>query len=246
MLTSPFFAQLFGGADGCSLPLDKAGLLREVAAIAWPGTKFQVHEACGDQILRVSTQEYLYSEQLFVDRRFLELCPVEPGERPTELPDAQTILTRLTSCIGLPYIWGGNWPEGIPQMLCYYPPKGALQPHMQRIWTMQGIDCTGLLFWATLGSTPRNSSDLVHYGRGIPVQGLDVDAIASQLQPLDLIAWNGHIVIAYDTKQTIESRYQKGVVLSDLKTRIEEIFRERVAANEPDPKSFVVRRWISL
>jgi hypothetical protein len=92
------------------------------------------------------------------------------------------------------------------------------------------------------------------YGQGVAIAGKSSREISLQLQPLDLIVWNGHVVIVLDQQTAIESRLEcgkagnGGVVTTPLVQRIAEIMRTRHPVNEwPTGKKpndfFVVRRW---
>ena len=120
--------------------------------------------------------------------------------------------------------------------------------------TLAGLDCSGLLYQATGGWTPRNSSRLISFGQGVAISGKQAPEIAALLQPLDLIVWNGHVIIVLDRQTAIESRLQcgkpgnGGVVMTPLPQRIAEIMRTRRPVNSwPEGKKsrdiFVVRRW---
>jgi hypothetical protein len=74
------------------------------------------------------------------------------------------------------------------------------------------------------------------------------------LEPLDLIVWNGHVLIVLDRQTVIESRLEcgkngnGGVMTTVLKQRLTEIMRTRrpvdswpTAGKQRDV--FVVRRW---
>jgi hypothetical protein len=80
------------------------------------------------------------------------------------------------------------------------------------------------------------------------------------LKPLDLIVWDGHVVIVLDETQTIESRMdhepenpglQGGVRRRGLKDRLQEILAERRPVNEAGDcekgeECFVIRRWYEM
>ncbi len=71
---------------------------------------------------------------------------------------------------------------------------------------------------------------------------------------MDLIVWDGHVVIVLDEKTTIESRGRGknpgGVELVSLEKRLKEIFESRSPVDEYSSsslaknKKFVVRRWL--
>ncbi len=198
-----------------SFKKDHRGFLTEIETIALPGTEFTCIQPFSDTIVQVTTPAYPSSIPLYVDQRFLTTGV--PAEK--KLPPSSSILPWLQNSLGTRYFWGGNWKDGIPEMLQLYP---SLEPSDDSL--CRGLDCSGLLYQATLGFTPRNTSDLIHFGQELPPY--------TPLKPLDLIVWKGHVIIALSSHTLIESRAGKGVVLSDLKTRLAEI-------NHP----YFFRRW---
>jgi hypothetical protein len=207
------------------LPLNQDGLLKHVETIALPETKFQLLEACSETICRVRTEDYP-GENLFVDTRFLRPAEENTPERSKNLPRADTLLSRLKDLVGTPYVWGGNWSQGIEEMLAFYPPPGPLDPHTHIQWTLSGLDCSGLLYQVTGGYTPRNTSQLIHFG---------TPASMNALRELDLIVWPGHVVLVLDPQTAIESRAGFGVITTPLDVRLQEILTER--------RPFSIRRW---
>lgn len=239
------FASVFGGKDGASLDLDTQGLLRPVETIALPGTKFEILGSMEQQIVQVATRDYP-GELLYVDNRFLE--PVDPKypERTSQLPTREEILERVKAMEGVTYIWGGNWSQGIPKLLELYPPKKPLNAALETIWTLRGVDCSGLLYQAADGATPRNTSALVSFGHPVPIAGKDNREIIRSLQPLDLIVWAGHVILVLDQDTLIESRAGRGVVRSDMHQRLQEIRKERTPLDSwASGPHFVIRRFPS-
>ena len=120
-------------------------------------------------------------------------------------------------------------------MLNHYAPAQALEPVLQQKWQLQGVDCSGLLYWATNGVTPRNTSALVNYGTGVMITGLSIDQILTQLKPLDLIVTRGHVLIVLPGERVIESTWKPsnngGVYISSLKARLIEIMDNKVPLN---------------
>ncbi len=239
LLNTPDFCSTFS-----LLPLDDERLLRAVEAVAFPGTKFRVLAAREHpHIIQVSTSEYPYEGTFFTDGRFLEITAEEPLEREIVLPSIEEIVARLDALVGAPYIWGGNWPDGIPQLFDYYP-SSVIDPTLLDIKCLRGVDCTGMLYFACNGYTPRNTSKFVSWGRPVSIEGLSIEQILTTLRPLDVIVWKGHLVCVYDQETAIESLPIKGVIKTPLRARLEEIFIERKPANEAQANTFVVRRWI--
>ncbi len=120
------------------------------------------------------------------------------------------------------------------------------------------MDCSGLLYAATEGSTPRNTSTLVTSGTGIDIAGKTSAEIVLMLQPLDVIAWKGHMMIVLNKDEVIQSRadygtetsgFQNGVKISSLKEALDELLVSRLPLNSIDDmvpegkKKFVIRRW---
>lgn len=259
VLNSPSFTRVFGGADGRTLTTDRCGQVRELEFIALPGTAFAIRGETRDgaaTLFRVETDDYPAPAgvTLYVDSRVIEPRDVKPVSRVRRLPPAREILAALKGSIGRPYVWGGNLQAGVPELMeLFY--GGALSTDARRNLTLAGLDCSGLLYQATDGWTPRNTSQLVSYGRSMPIAGKTAEAIAGLLEPLDLIIWNGHVLIVLDRDTVIESRLEcgkqgnGGVVTTPLRQRLREIMRSRRPVDEWPAAGkqrgvFVVRRWL--
>jgi cell wall-associated NlpC family hydrolase len=131
---------------------------------------------------------------------------------------------------------------------------GNVSDASKRQLTLAGLDCSGLIYQATNGWTPRNTSQLVSYGRGVRIAGKTVKDIANLLEPLDLIVWNGHVIIVLDRKTVIESRLEcgkqgnGGVMMTPVEQRLREVIRTRRPVDEwpaagKQRDVFVIRRW---
>ncbi len=255
------FQGIFGGKDGKSLELDRCAQIRSLEFIAMPGTAFSI-ESVPDKgaypFYRVTTEDYPYRSQngLYIDGRLVKRTYKQPQRRTPNLPPRETVITNLISAQGSSYVWGGNRRAGIPEMLELYPvpPGFLLSPTAMDRWTLAGLDCSGLLYEATGGFTPRNTSSLVRYGEPVPIAGKDAGEIAARVKPLDLIAWNGHVMIVLDGDRVIESRLdckgkKGGVVIRGLRKALGELCERRVPVNEYAENGkngapcFVVRRW---
>jgi len=153
-------------------------------------------------------------------------------------------------------VWGGNYQSGIPELLHYYPPRTSITNKKKRLWILQGLDCSGLLYEATRGYTPRNTRQLIHAGDPVDIEGLSILKIMKEVKPLDLIVWRGHVVIVLDDQHVIESRLKyvndiegndSGVRIRSLRTVLKEITKNRKPVNVYDvhesSRVFVVRRW---
>ena len=263
VLNSPDLSEIFGGADGRSLKTDRCGQVRQLEFIALPGTVFRLlGKAPGSAttVYQVETDEYPAPDgiSLYVDSRFIELRDERPPARIRTLPTRERIIAALKKVIGSPYVWGGNVPEGVNALIgTFYPAGATLDDRVKRRITLAGVDCSGLLYQATGGWTPRNTSQLVSYGTGVEVEGKDAHEIAESLKPLDLIVWGGHVIIVLDRNTAIESRLKcgrpanGGVMTTPLQQRLTEIMRTRRPVNAWPAKGkqegiFVIRRWFGL
>jgi hypothetical protein len=259
VLNVPDFSLVFGGKRGDALCLDRAGLIREVEFVALPKTVFKVKKTIKNgnaNIYKVTTADYPYPSQkgYFIDSRFVKILDYKPRDRVKILPPKETIINNLISSEGSVYIWGGNYREGVPQLFSFYPPRRSVSQKLKDLWILKGMDCSGLLYEATGGFTPRNTSSLVDFGEPVKIEGMDADQIVQKVAPLDLIAWKGHVIIVLDKNNIIESRLgdskkgkDGGVIIRDLKTALGLLLEERAPADKYDDvnreKQFVVRRW---
>jgi cell wall-associated NlpC family hydrolase len=255
------FAAVFGGPDGRTLASDRCGQLRALEFIALPHTPFRIEETIrrgARTTYRVTTDDYPYPSRTgyYIDSRFVTTTPVKPPPRPHRLPPRTTVIANLLAAQGSRYVWGGNVRSGIPEMLSFFPPQqtSPLDPRTSNRWELRGVDCSGLLYEATGGSTPRNTSALVSFGSGVPVAGLNAAEIARLVEPLDLIVWNGHVMIAIDRDRLIESRLDctgehDGVRVRPLRAALDELLKSRTPLNDYRDaaargiKGFVIRRW---
>ena len=257
VLNTPDFRSAFGGADGKTLARDEQGLIRAVEFIALPGTVFYIENALhvnGAIIYQVNTADYPPQKSgLFIDSRFVSLSVSQLPLRSKKMPPKKTILQRMAANQGLRYVWGGNISRGIPEMFQFYPPSQRITPETENMWALHGLDCSGLLYEATDGATPRNTSDLIYFGKSVSIEGLTAEKIAKKLLPLDLITWKGHVIIVLDQTHTIESCMGcsaiGGVTIRNLQLVLKEVMSARTPVNNYPKKSspqktFVIRRWI--
>jgi cell wall-associated NlpC family hydrolase len=248
VLATATFKACFGGTDGSSLLLDEEKLLRPVEMVLLKYSKVQLVKKVEDRIWQICTLEHPSSQALYIDERFLTRVHASFPERTRRMPPTEQILALLQKQIGARYIWGGNWPQGIPQLLRWYQPRieiDKLAPLLRDTWQLKGFDCSGLLYFATNGSAPRNTSQLITWGQEISIQGKNATQIASAFKPLDLIVWKGHVIIALDSEKMIESRGDAGVVTSFATQRLDEVMQTRKPVDmytSAEP-CFVVRRW---
>lgn len=252
VLNTPDFQSVFGGSDGRTLKLTAKNLVEEVEFIALPHTAFVIEQTIKKnsyEILKVRTEDYPYKAQsgYYIDSRFVEKRFEKPQERQRKLPDKDTIIKRLLSADGAIYVWGGNYSKGIPEMLEFYKPSVTLSDDVLKRWTLKGVDCSGLLYEATGGYTPRNTESLFYFGSPVNVEGLPPDEIAKKLKPLDIIVYKRHVLIVLNSREVIESTISRGVHVKNLLSAVRAVSEIMQPANDykGDGKGdkFVVRRW---
>jgi cell wall-associated NlpC family hydrolase len=225
---------------------DKCGQVRSLEFVALTGTQFTVIKPLGDvknPHFEVSTSDYKTPQgiTLHISGHGLSRSEVKQAERHPAVPERQNISRRLKSAIGTPYIWGANLRQGVKLV--------------NESSAYAGLDCSGLLYEVTDGYTPRNTADLVYFGKPVNIAGNSRDQIIAKLKPLDLIVWKGHLIIVLDKEQTIESVLwcgkpgNGGVTTYPLRHRLGEIMTRRKPVDIwPEgggkPQAFVVRRWL--
>jgi cell wall-associated NlpC family hydrolase len=238
VLNRPDFRTVFGGEDGRTLLQDECGQLRALEFVALPGTVFTVEgEIAGSSgtVYRVTTSDYPYpsTNGYFVDARSVRLEKQRPPERARKLPAKEKLLATMESRVGTRYVWGGNVAAGVAELSGWYPPTGTVD---RSLWQLAGVDCSGLLYEASNGYTPRNTSALLGFGKPVEVAGKSVREISARLQPLDLIVWPGHVMIVLDRGRVIESRLvcqrpAEGVRIRLVGEALTEIMKKRKPVN---------------
>jgi cell wall-associated NlpC family hydrolase len=263
VLNTPEISSVFGTQAAKPRDHYDTGLVRELEFIALPGTVFTIEAVIrrnGETVYRVTTVDYPYPSAggYYIDSRFVRARVEKPPERAKRLPAENAIIAFLISSEGSPYLWGGNVREGISQMLSFYPPPAALTQEEHSRWMLQGLDCSGLLYQATGGCTPRNTGALVNFGDAVPIADLTLSQIIQAIEPLDIIVWPGHVIIVLDRDRVIESRLaydaaqagnQGGVKIRTIGEVLTAILKERIPVDSYDTagamgqKQFVIRRW---
>jgi len=244
VLNTPSFHRFFSG----TIKLDPCQGVRPIEFVALAGTLFRIEGVVKDRevtIYRVSTNDYPYPTRTgyFVDARFLKEVAGAPQERPRTLPELAEVQKRLMGALGKPYVWGGNLQDGVPLLRELYPQADPLA----------GVDCSGLLYQATGGFTPRNTPALTSFGSAVPVAGLTAQQIARKLQPLDLLVWKGHVMVVLDRDSIIQSTMGcqggiNGVHLGPIEETLRTLMARRkplddYAQGKAGVRGFVVRRW---
>ncbi len=244
---------------------DKSGLVREIEGQTFPGTVWKIHDTInmnGITIYEASTNEYWNVPKdfhFFIDSRSVDLVNKRPGPRQAILPPKSYMLDKMQSIKAqtekelIPYIWGGNVLEGIPENKEFYAGENnlsKLSSEDKKQFFLEGLDCTGLLYYITNGHTPRNSSWLRTFGDPVNIENKNIDEIIAIVKPLDIVVHQGHVFMILDKDNTIESRLSKGggVVIIPIKERFKELMAEKYPINKaPQNKSenswFVIRRF---
>ncbi len=227
------------------LPLDNQKLLRAVEVVLFPGTLVEVVGLVGRNIIHIKTDEYP-GEKLYTHKDFLEVAK-DAKPRKKTCPSLAMILKKFQHWPKTEYVWGGNFHKGVPRLAKLYPIPKQADCFTKMVWTLKGVDCTGLLWEATKGYLPRNTGQLVTYGQPIAIFGKTDEEIAQSLIPGDLIVWRGHVLFV-EGKTVIESRCPEGVIRTELLLRLQEI-REKIGrtpVDDPNIKEmpcYVARRW---
>ncbi|MEN9343671.1 MAG: hypothetical protein RLZZ453_458 [Chlamydiota bacterium] len=217
---------------------DAQGLWRSLETILLPGNTYTVVER-GDSAT-ITTASYPSSNPLYTDPRFIDRSELFKGDVDALTPSLEHFLQRIEECVKnkVPYLWGGNLPQGDERMgRLLYNNYTSLSKEQQRACSLTGVDCSGLIYWASNGVTPRNSSGLIL--AGIPVTTLDC------LKPGMLIGWKGHVLIV-TKKGIVESAAGKGTICTPTEEKINALVKERTFLKEwpptpPETPSFVIR-----
>lgn len=257
VFNSPVPAAILGSGAG-KIATDRCGQPRELEFIALQGTVFIISQILSGKysgVLKVTSDEYPYATPhgLYIDKRFLRISDTPSPSRKKVLPGMGEIINRLREMEGTKYLWGGNVSSG----LVYKKEEPAASGKTgKESRLLAGVDCSGLLYEATGGWTPRNSSSLAAFGEAVDIEGLSPNQLMSRLRPLDLIVWPGHVLVFIDNGEIIESRLscnggKSGVVIERASERLKEITRSRKPLNSlssglSDKKAFTVRRWFAL
>ena len=216
------------------------GHIRNLEFIALKNMIFEIIFE-NQNILKIKSTFYK-GDNLYIDKRFTKEIKKFKFFKPKPILNKKRIISYFISAMGSKYIWGGNFYKGINKILKFYPSQNISNQNSR---ILKGVDCSGLLYEATNGYTPRNTSELINFGQIIKVENKNIDEIIKTLNPLDLVIYKGHVIIIFDKKYTIESREKFGVVKTKIKKRLLEISKEkRFTDNFYNEKSIVIRRWI--
>lgn len=257
---------IFGGNNGKTLKLDDYNQIDEVESIAFSWAIFEIYGEIKDwenTVYKIYTRDYDYLTKTgyYIDSRFVKIVDAKPENTDKTLPSAQTILERVKTLKWSQYVRWWNAPYGIPQILDFYPPNWNIDENLKNKWILSWVDCSGLLYYATDGYTPRNTSSLITYWTGVEIQWLAIDEIISKLKPLDIIVWRGHMILVIDQDTVIESVYerkfdetniQSWVIINNSKEILKQILEQKTPVNDyndpvfTDIPKFVIRRWYNI
>ena len=225
------------------MPLDDKGLFRPLETILFPGAEMKILKHMDQEIVQVSTKEYPAGIPLFTDVRFME---EKKATYVKTRPSLERFLEGLHTFPQAPYVWGGNRHQGIKELLAWYPPPDTIDESVKKRWQLQGVDCSGLLYEISEGTTPRNTRELIFFERPILIEGKTEREIACLLLPADLIVWRGHVLIVGGDGMLYESRHPEGVCKTPLLQRLQEIHDSKIPSNDPTfegDNRYFVRRW---
>lgn len=170
--------------EGVQNHVDEQGLYRPLLCQLFPGTKVECEEIEGN-IVYVTSETY----RGFTDKRMLQEVYVQPEDpRPLE------------KLVGLPYVWGGNDPDGMEKFCSLYGHDPLY---------FKGLDCSGLFYYMRRGNVPRDTSQLVSFGEEV-----------EDVKPLDIVVWEGHMLVVLGKDKVIESREGRGVIVSSMQERL--------------------------
>ena len=250
VFNTPLVSSYLGGEDGSTVALDSQQLMRCTETVLLPHTKIKcVRKVPPSWLWQIETEEYPYPGEYFAHENCLLRQLEEPPKRVIHLPSPSSMLKMAKCLTGARYIWGGNWPLGIPMLTELFPPSTPFQrlPLLtQDTWQLKGVDCSGLLYFLSDGYTPRNTSTLLHFGKPVKIKQMDLNEILEKLLPLDLIVFKGHVILVLDSQTSIESKALHGVIQTPLGERISELLQTKTPIDDSQlctETNFVVRRW---
>lgn len=251
--TSDFRSQ-FGWLDGKTLNFDEYWEIDAVEHIALEWSVVHINSQLEGDIYSLDTEEYPVENSLFTHASFIsDISYKKPAIREKKLASREEIITKLKSTLWVDYVWWGNTLVWAPSLLDVFPPSSSISEMKKKEWSLSGLDCSGLIYYATDGYTPRNTSWLVDYGESLDIAEKNIDEIVSLLEPLDIIVWKWHMLVVLNEIQTIESAVSYAdpnlspwVQVRNSRESIGEVLKTRIPSNsywESEEKEFVIIRW---
>lgn len=245
ILNTPDFQQVFGGTKRTVLQADEKGHIRALEFIALKNMVFEIVNSTSYPYIYEIKSDSFKNSRLFMDSRFTKQITFNVSEPLAFNLIKDELGEKLTSLLGTQYLWGGNWSRGVEKIIEYYPPATPLTIEETNKWKLKGVDCSGFLFEATNGFTPRNTSELINFKNPVLIEGLSCLEIAKIIKPLDLIVYKGHLIIVLDNQFTIESTEKSGVIKRPVAERLNELLTANKPANQISHlNDFVIRRWL--
>lgn len=237
------FDEAYGVLCG-SLMLNQRYFFTPLEMIAFEGTIFKVIKEVNELALEVSLDSYPTSYPLYIDRRLVQISEELTQQKQILLPSKKEIIKKMRSCIGMPYLWGGNTLKPLQYIENLYPIH-QLSFLEQKMALCEGIDCSGLIYAATNGFTPRNTSELVNFGSFVDIEGKKPEEI--ELKPLDLLVYKGHVMIAIDHHEVIQSKEKFGCYTTKSRAILRQLLKKYKASNSWNTKEdlLVVKRWFT-
>jgi cell wall-associated NlpC family hydrolase len=234
------FTPVFNQQNWGNIEKSGDGRVMQLETVLLPGTVVEavttkIDNGAQNALIEIKTSAYKSNTPLYVIPQCIN--EIQPTTE-KETPDISTILQKLKKQKGKPYFWGSNCPDPILELKKIVP-TNFLESIEEENTPFQGFDCSGLLYWASNGITPRNTSDLLSFGNKVDVTGLSVEDIQKKIRPLDLIVWQGHVIIVIDRDTVIESTQGKGVVTTPFSKR----YPEATDIANKKNKNLFVRRW---
>ncbi len=247
VLNTSDFKKVFGNNNTNSLLLDDKGHMRSLEYVALKNEKFTILETIPTEhynIYKVKAEKY-YCSPIFIDSRFVTKTKNSTIKR---IKTEKEIINDLISYEGSTYIWGSNCKNGILKLLNFYPPTIKLDNKTKNHWMLKGVDCSGLLYEVMQGQTPRNTSELMFYGKHLDIENKNASAILNIVKPLDILVFVGHVIIIINKDVCIESKEHDGVIINSFEKKLKEISNLKkpkniTITNKVDNNSFVIRRW---
>ncbi len=207
------------------------GLWRPLETLLPRSTPVEIVRSIEEGVYEIKTPAYSSQTPLYTAPSFLKSGKASSWRIPP-LPPLSLFLSRIRWCVEqqVPYIWGGNAPRGCKALLSI-PQIG------------KGVDCSGLIYWASGYATARNTSELIYAGEGVAIQGLSPEQLVDKLQPGMLIVWKGHVLVI-TPQGIVESTPERGVHCHLPLQKIQELMRTRTPLDTWDdahPQSFLIR-----
>ncbi len=245
ILNTDNFRSIFGHKDKNTLKTDEKGHIRALEFVALKDMVFKIEKKTIFPYIYKISSTFYKSENLYIDSRFTIPISSSVDINPDYILNPKKIIKSLISHLGEKYIWGGNFSKGIHDILKFYPPSNKINKDLLDKWILKGVDCSGILFEATNGFTPRNTKDLLNFKEPVFIENLSIKQILEKVKPLDIIVFKGHVLIILDANYSIESRENFGVIKTPIIKRLEEIHKTKKPKNlYQNSKDFVIRRWV--